>query len=331
MAYPDRAYADRSYTDRAYSTSYTSTSGADRDIGIAVRDIFRRYDNGSGRMGYRDLRDCLRELRVDLNSREAESVLLQYDRDGNGFLELEEFGRIVKQAGYRGSEDRVIRGNISPEIRAVFEKYDHNRSGKLDFSELHTALKGMGLDASSNQSAEIIKRFDTDGNGLMELDEFSNLVWKLRESLYPQQVPGLRIALYILNTPGRVSASERRGHFGAPSQYPTGHRSGGVGAEYEQAAGSARQYISQQQIEAVLSSAISQTVQERASDGKARIAELLTGARKAGDLGIGTRSISERLEGRHRCLSSSSSTSATILPPLRGPGPVLHRHFLCSS
>ena len=141
-------------------------------------------------MGYRDLRDCLRELRVDLNSREAESVLLQYDRDGNGFLELEEFGRIVKQAGYRGSEDRVIRGNISPEIRAVFEKYDHNRSGKLDFSELHTALKGMGLDASSNQSAEIIKRFDTDGNGLMELDEFSNLVWKLRESLYPRRGTG---------------------------------------------------------------------------------------------------------------------------------------------
>ena len=32
----------------------------------------------------------------------------------------------------------------------------------------------------------VFRKFDTDNNGLMELDEFNTLVWKLRETLYPQ-------------------------------------------------------------------------------------------------------------------------------------------------
>ena len=48
---------------------------------------------------------------------------------------------------------------------------------------------------------------------------------------------GLRVALYILNAPGRVGASERRQHFGAPAQHQYG-RDGAARDEFERQSGS---------------------------------------------------------------------------------------------
>ena len=251
------------------------------DIPIDVRDCFNRFDqNGSGKMDYRELRNCLIALGVDVSHQGAADILLRYDRDGNGLLDVEEFSGIARrireyftgQSG-GGAPDRQMRGSVSAEVKAVFEKFDDNRSGKLDYRQLGVALRSMGMSADSNQAAEIIKKFDTDNNGLMELDEFNTLVWKLRETLYPQHVHGLRVALYILNTPGRVGASERRQHFGAPAQHGGG-RDGAASAEFEKQSGSARAYISEQQIEMALGSAISQAVHERATDGEPRTAAL---------------------------------------------------------
>jgi Ca2+-binding EF-hand superfamily protein len=251
------------------------------DIPTDVRDCFNRFDqNGSGKMDYRELRNCLIALGVDVSHQGAADILLRYDRDGNGLLDVEEFSGIVRrlreyftgQSYGGGAQNREMRGSVSSEVKAVFEKFDDNRSGKLDYRQLGVALRSMGMSADSNQAAEIIKKFDTDNNGLMELDEFNTLVWKLRETLYPQHVHGLRVALYILNTPGRVGASERRQHFGAPAQH--GGRDSTASAEFEKQSGSARSYISEQQIEMALGSAISQAVHERATDGEPRTAAL---------------------------------------------------------
>jgi Ca2+-binding EF-hand superfamily protein len=175
---------------------YGQHGSSTHDVPTDVRDCFNRFDtNGSGKMDYRELRNCLVALGgVDISHQGAADILLRYDRDGNGVLDVEEFSVIVKrlrevftgQSYGGGAENRQIRGNISYEVRAVFEKFDENRSGKLDYRQLGSALRSMGMSADSNQAADIIKKFDTDNNGLMELDEFNTLVWKLRETLYPQ-------------------------------------------------------------------------------------------------------------------------------------------------
>ena len=175
---------------------YGQHGSSTHDIPTDVRDCFNRFDtNGSGKMDYRELRNCLSALGgVDISHQAAADILLRYDRDENGVLDVEEFSVIVKrlreyftgQSYGGGVENRQIRGKISYEVRAVFEKFDENRSGKLDYRQLGSALRSMGMSADSNQAADIIKKFDTDNNGLMELDEFNTLVWKLRETLYPQ-------------------------------------------------------------------------------------------------------------------------------------------------
>ena len=55
------------------------------DIPTDVRDCFNRFDqNASGKMDYRELRNCLVALGVDVSHQGAADILLRYDRDGNG-------------------------------------------------------------------------------------------------------------------------------------------------------------------------------------------------------------------------------------------------------
>ena len=61
------------------------------------------------------------------------------------------------------------------EIRAAFERFDVNRSGKLDYSELRNCLHALGIDMTPPGAAQVLAQYDADRSGLMELDEFVRL------------------------------------------------------------------------------------------------------------------------------------------------------------
>ena len=60
-------------------------------------------------------------------------------------------------------------------LRAVFERFDANRSGRLDYSELRNCLHALGIDVTPPEAAQVLARYDADHSGLMELDEFARL------------------------------------------------------------------------------------------------------------------------------------------------------------
>ena len=60
-------------------------------------------------------------------------------------------------------------------LRAVFERFDANRSGRLDYSELRNCLHALGVDVTPPEAAQVLARYDADHSGLMELDEFARL------------------------------------------------------------------------------------------------------------------------------------------------------------
>ena len=60
-------------------------------------------------------------------------------------------------------------------IRAVFERFDANRSGRLDYSELRNCLLALGIDVTPPEAARVLAQYDADRSGLMELDEFARL------------------------------------------------------------------------------------------------------------------------------------------------------------
>merc|ERR1719424_2786983 len=61
------------------------------------------------------------------------------------------------------------------ELRAAFNKYDTNHSGKLDHKELRNAVKEVGMELDSDKAKELLMKYDKDQSGLMEFDEFQEL------------------------------------------------------------------------------------------------------------------------------------------------------------
>ena len=222
---PEGAYSS-SYPG-SYSGSYASTPHHPRSphrlephasgqpfSGAEVRAAFARFDaNRSGRLDHSELRAALRAFGLDVDSGQATAILQQYDEDGNGLLDVDEFGRLVGRlyelngldrsratpsthasttahaaaspiaaiaaAGPMASGSAARRWSDS-EVRAAFDRFDANRSGRLDYSELRAALRALaGRELDSQEATAILQQYDEDGNGLLDVDEFGTLVRRL--------------------------------------------------------------------------------------------------------------------------------------------------------
>lgn len=60
--------------------------------------------------------------------------------------------------------------------RAVFDKFDKDKSGTIDMWELRDALRELGQEPTVDELVEIIAEIDTDENGVIDFNDFIQLV-----------------------------------------------------------------------------------------------------------------------------------------------------------
>tara|TARA_B100000780_G_scaffold271692_1_gene232890 strand:- start:231 stop:422 length:192 start_codon:yes stop_codon:yes gene_type:complete len=61
-------------------------------------------------------------------------------------------------------------------VRAAFQRYDKSKNGKLEGGELRAALQMIGLNPSQKDAAELLKSYDGNKSGAMEMDEYAMLL-----------------------------------------------------------------------------------------------------------------------------------------------------------
>ena len=94
--------------------------------------------------------------------------------------------KILRKAMYKpplpaGMSDVGEKGAAPTEaVRQAFNDADYDRSGAVDERELAGALKALGMEASPEETASILAKYDRDQSGRLELGEFTNLVQELR-------------------------------------------------------------------------------------------------------------------------------------------------------
>jgi Ca2+-binding EF-hand superfamily protein len=74
---------------------------------------------------------------------------------------------------------------VDNDVLLAFQAFDSNRSGKLDYKELMPALIWLGFEASEEQAALLVRRYDANSSGLLDLSEFAELVsqWRAWQQL----------------------------------------------------------------------------------------------------------------------------------------------------
>ena len=62
----------------------------------------------------------------------------------------------------------------------IFKNFDHDGSESIDAKELGNLLRVRGLHPSNKEVEEMIRKYDTSGNGVIEFDEFIEIYKSLK-------------------------------------------------------------------------------------------------------------------------------------------------------
>ncbi|KAG2653794.1 probable calcium-binding protein CML20 [Panicum virgatum] len=125
--------------------------------------VFRHFDaDGDGRISADEMRDS-----CGCTAAEAEEMVAAADRDGDGFISLQELAALFED------------GDQSDALRAAFAEYDEDGDGVITAEELRRALRRLGLcgeEMTAERCAEIVAAVDRNGDGVISFDEFKAMM-----------------------------------------------------------------------------------------------------------------------------------------------------------
>ena len=141
-----------------------------------------------------------------MSSKSSALLLQRFDRDRSGLCEMGEFAalatalratqldELAKELAHAQGQLQTA-SRVPDDVRAVFERFDVHRSGRLDYKELRNALQAMKMDHEAKHAEALLAEFDRDRNGTMDVKEFHELIGALRRTHDGHDLRSLRAGL----------------------------------------------------------------------------------------------------------------------------------------
>ncbi|XP_078352055.1 neo-calmodulin-like [Oculina patagonica] len=141
---------------------------------IVVKSLFQKYDtDGSGRLAKKEVLILLKDD-LGMKDDQAQACYMLVDKDGGGDLSFDEFiGWLRSEQGFKNIDNSSRYYYIQKAI-AEFKKYDKDGNGTIDKDEFKSLMTSLGnKDESTFDSA--LRSLDTSGDGKISFPEF--LAW----------------------------------------------------------------------------------------------------------------------------------------------------------
>jgi len=134
-----------------------------------LREAFKIFDkDGDGTISVDEIKSIMTSRNEKLSDEEIKKLMSKVDTDGSGLLEFDEFVQLMAmQSANVTRED---------ELRAAFQHFDVDGSGKITREELGQVMREMGQKLSDAELKDIIDAVDQDGDGQIDFAEFVKLM-----------------------------------------------------------------------------------------------------------------------------------------------------------
>ncbi|CAH1801598.1 unnamed protein product [Owenia fusiformis] len=145
-----------------------------------LKEAFRLFDkDGDGSIDTEELGTVMRNLGQFPSSDELTRMLEEIDIDGDGQFSFEEFVQLMANMGSI-SED--AEEDEEEELRQAFMVFDRQGCGYIGASDLRAVLQNIGEDLTEEEIDEMIAEVDIDGDGRIDFEEFIACMCEEKES-----------------------------------------------------------------------------------------------------------------------------------------------------
>lgn len=142
------------------------STGSDPAIGVddLIKRVFTYFDeNDDGKISAAELECCVRTVGGEITPEEAQLAVESSDSDGDGMLGLEDFAKLMEASG---EEEKI------GELKEAFGKYALEGSECITPKSLKRMLSRLGESTSIDNCKAMIRKFDLNGDGVLNFDEF---------------------------------------------------------------------------------------------------------------------------------------------------------------
>ncbi|KAL1189340.1 Calcium-binding protein CML37 [Cardamine amara subsp. amara] len=145
----------------------TSSSSGGSSLNVdELRAVFEYMDtNSDGKISGEELQSCVSLLGGALSSHEAEEVVKVSDMDGDGFIDFEEFLKLMEGEDCSDEERRR-------ELKLAFGMYLIEGEEFITAASLRRTLSRLGESRTVDACKVMIHGFDQNGDGVLSFDEF---------------------------------------------------------------------------------------------------------------------------------------------------------------
>lgn len=155
----------------------SSSSATPRTREDELRQVFRHFDgNGDGKISALELRSYFGSVGEYMSHEEAREVINELDADGDDLIDFQDFSRLMmRNKKDKNNSTAGVEEEEEEDLKKAFEMFELEK-GCITPKSLQRMLVRLGDTKSYDECAAMIQVFDVDGNGVVDFDEFHQMM-----------------------------------------------------------------------------------------------------------------------------------------------------------
>jgi len=135
-----------------------------------LKAAFTMFDkNGDQKISESELLQVMKYLGVKASESDVKAMIQVVDKNRNGYVDYDEFIQMMTQTQLKPL-------SAEEELRKTFNIFDIDGNGYISADEIKKTMAHLGENLTDDEVNDMIKAADKNGDGRIDLNEFSGLL-----------------------------------------------------------------------------------------------------------------------------------------------------------